>query len=49
MGAGGDEGPVGLRPEVKVLLNLKDEGMGPIVEELNARMKEAEDFLKITR
>jgi putative nucleotidyltransferase with HDIG domain len=49
VGSGGDAGPIGMRPEVKSMLNLKDESMGLIVEELNVRMKEAEDFLKIVR
>jgi putative nucleotidyltransferase with HDIG domain len=49
VGASGDEGPLALRPEVKAMLNLREDGMALILEELNERLKEAEDFLKISR
>ena len=49
VGSGGDEGPANLRSEVKDMLNLREESLKVIIEELHLRMKEAEDFLKITR
>ena len=49
VGSGGDFGALQLRPEVRQLLNLREEGQGLVLEELNARIKEAEDFLKIVK
>ena len=49
VGASGDEGPLALKAEVKAMLNLREDGMALILDELNARLKEAEDFLKIAR
>lgn len=49
LGSGGDDGPADLRPEVRAMLNLREDSVPLILEELNARLKEAEDFLKITR
>jgi putative nucleotidyltransferase with HDIG domain len=49
VGLGGDEGPPALRPDAREMLNLKEDAMPSILEELAARMKEAEDFLKMSR
>lgn len=47
MGSGGDFGPSALRPEVRELLHLGVEEQMAVAKELNLRMKEAEDFLKL--
>ena len=49
VGSAGDFGPLALRDDVRKLLDLNVESQVEISRELNERMKEAEDFLKIQK
>ncbi len=49
LGASGDLGPVHISAEARALLNLSDESRALILEELNIKLKEAEDFLKLSK